>query len=69
MTNTIYRSRDGIGVDTAGRDLRAMVERGLLIAVGERRGRHYVGSGSLRAAWQSIRSQRRIDDRLDPFAD
>lgn len=68
VTNAIYRSHDEIGADTAGRDLREMVELGLLVAVGERRGRHYVGGDSLRSVWQAIRSQRRVDDRVDPFA-
>ncbi|MBJ7608155.1 MAG: Fic family protein [Candidatus Dormibacteraeota bacterium] len=68
VTNAIYRSHDEIGTDTASRDLRQMVERGLLQAVGERRGRHYVGSGRLRDVWRAIRSQRRVDDQVDPFA-
>lgn len=68
VINAIHRSHDEIGIDTASRDLRQMVERGLLQAVGERRGRHHVWSGSLRDVWQTIRSQRRVDDEVDPFA-
>ncbi len=68
VTNSIYRSRDEIGADTASRDLRGLVDRGLLDTVGERRGRHYVGSAYLREMWHAIRSQRRVDDQVDPFA-
>jgi predicted HTH transcriptional regulator len=68
VTNAIYRAHEEISSDTAARDLKEMVDRGLLEARGERRGRHYVGSDQLRQVWHSIRSQRRVDDEVDPFA-
>jgi Fic family protein len=68
VTNAIYRSHEDIGSDTAARDLKQMVDRGLLEAVGERRGRQYLGSEQLRQVWHAIRSQRRVDDEADPFA-
>ncbi len=52
---------------TATRDLRAIVDAGLLNAHGEKRARQYSPTAQLRAAWESIRSQRtpRVDD--DPY--
>jgi hypothetical protein len=44
-----------------------IVESGLFAAVGERRGRYYVGSPELREVWTRIRNERppRFDD--DPY--
>jgi Fic family protein len=52
---------------TASRDLRAMTDAGLLIAIGERRGRHYLGSEALRDIHAAIRASRPPRDELDPF--
>lgn len=54
--------------DTATRDLRAMSKSGLLEAIGEKRGRYYVGSPSLREVWRHIRSQRPARGAEDPYA-
>lgn len=52
---------------TASRDLRAMVETGLLVPEGERRGRHYRASGELKAARAAIRARRDPREERDPF--
>lgn len=52
---------------TASRDLRAMVDAGLLVAVGERRGRRYLGSPVLRDLWDGVRDRQPQRSRLDPF--
>ena len=52
---------------SAGRDLRLLVERGLLLPHGEKRGRHYTGSDELRRMWSAIREKRARGDMLDPF--
>ncbi|HEX9968394.1 MAG TPA: Fic family protein [Solirubrobacterales bacterium] len=56
-----------VSEQTATRDLKAMVELGLLEPVGERRARHYVAAEETQNLWRSIRAERppRGDD--DPF--
>jgi Fic family protein len=53
---------------TASRDLKEMVDVGVLTPVGERRGRYYLGGQELREAWGSVRSGRLPREELDPFA-
>lgn len=53
---------------TASRDLRALVNAGLLIPFGDTRGRYYLGSDDLKDEWHKIRSKRpRQSDGDDPF--
>ena len=53
---------------TASRDLRAMVNVGLLIPIGDTRGRYYIASEDLRAEWDRIRSKwPRRPEADDPF--
>jgi Fic family protein len=52
---------------TASRDLRQLVEVGLLEGVGEKRGRHYVSTTELKALRQSIIDDRKKKERSDPF--
>jgi len=66
VRNATYRATAEITDDLAGRDLKELVEAGLLVAEGERRGRVYVASEYLR----SIRT-RTLTKRTpipDPFA-
>jgi Fic family protein len=56
-----------ISDDTATRDLRALVDAGMLVAVGERRGRQYEPSEDLRDAWRAVRSQRPARPDADPY--
>lgn len=52
---------------TASRDLKAMVEKGLLVAIGERRSRHYLASDELLGIREQIRSRRAPREERDPF--
>ena len=64
LRNSSYRRlverSEGLQVteNTASRDLRAMVEAGILEPRGERRGRLYVAGPPLRQAWQTVRGLR-----------
>jgi DNA-binding transcriptional ArsR family regulator len=60
-------SPEEISEQTAGRDLRRLVEAGLLVAHGEKRGRHYVRSRSLFDLRQKIIDARDPRDMSDPF--
>lgn len=53
---------------TASRDLKAMVQKGLLLPVGERRSRHYLASDELKAIREEIRGRRAPREERDPFA-
>ncbi len=52
-----YRHMADVSKVVASRDLRAAVEAGLLVARGERRGRVYTASDSIRATAQRIRNE------------
>lgn len=52
---------------TATRDLKALVDAGLLVPSGERRGRIYLGSEGLRGVWQGVRASRPPRPDEDPF--
>lgn len=52
---------------TASRDLKAMVQKSLLMPVGERRSRHYLASDELKAIREEIRSRRAPREERDPF--
>lgn len=68
IRNATYRTlADDVSELVASRDLRALVEAGLLTPEGERRGRTYTASPTLRAIERSVRSPRTRDD-TDPFA-
>ncbi|MEX2251957.1 MAG: Fic family protein, partial [Acidimicrobiia bacterium] len=53
---------------TATRDLRLMVESGLLIAHGEKRGRYYVAAEPLKEVRRAVVEGRDPDEFVDPFA-
>ena len=57
-----------ISDDSASRDLKACSAAGLLLPVGDKRGRSYVASGTLAAAWAEIRGQRPVPAEEDPYA-
>ena len=59
---------DELTDQTATRDLRQLVEEGLLVPKGEKRGRHYLGSPALRAVRRAIIDARDPKDLSDPFA-
>jgi Fic family protein len=68
IRNATYRTlAEDVSELVASRDLRALVGAGLLTPVGEKRGRTYTASPSLRGLEQSVRSTQGRDD-TDPFA-
>jgi Fic family protein len=73
LRNSRYRSSvdDAVGEEiselTATRDLKAMVDAGLIEPVGERRARFYVASPTLIETRQAIRDARPPRDSEDPF--
>ncbi|HYN20924.1 MAG TPA: Fic family protein [Thermoanaerobaculia bacterium] len=66
IRNGTYRPLAEISEQVASRDLKSLVEAGLLVGKGERRGRHYVASDSLLAIRAKTRETRRVED---PFAE
>ncbi|HEX6688773.1 MAG TPA: Fic family protein [Solirubrobacterales bacterium] len=60
-------SGDEISNQTASRDLKAMVDLGLLEAVGERRARYYLAGDDARGLREAIRSKRPPREADDPF--
>jgi Fic family protein len=51
---------------TASRDLRALVNAGLLLPIGDTRGRYYMAADELKAEWSRIREKDHVTTR-DPF--
>jgi len=70
VRNATYRaSSDGeVTEQSAGRDLRQLTDAGLLVAHGEKRGRFYIASPSLRKMRQEIIDLRDQRDNSDPFS-
>lgn len=66
IRNSIYRKSAEVSEFVAGRDLKKMVDCGLLIPHGERRGRYYVGSNALLSIRQRMREPRTEED---PFVE
>lgn len=64
--NASYRVTTEVNNNLASRDLKELVDAGLLMAVGEKRGRHYVATRELRAIREKHRLPRKEDD---PFAE
>lgn len=71
VRNATYRAMhdDEITEGTASRDLKQLVDAGLLVPHGEKRGRYYAGSDQLRGLWRGIAAARDPRDDSDPFAD
>lgn len=70
VRNATYRAQfeDEITDQTASRDLRMLVERGLLAPHGEKRGRYYTASEELAAIRERIVDARDPRDDSDPFS-
>ena len=70
VRNAMYRAidKDEITEQTASRDLRELVDAGLLMPQGERRGRYYLASDVIKAARKAIVDARDPRDDSDPFA-
>lgn len=71
VRNATYRAiLDGEITDaTASRDLRRMVQVGVLLPKGQKRGRHYIASPVIARIRQAIIDSRDVRDTTDPFAD
>jgi Fic family protein len=64
VRNARYRTENEISDVVASRDLKKLVEAGLIMPVGEKRGRYYVGTKML----LQIRAQQKIDQPIaDPY--
>jgi Fic family protein len=74
VRNVTYRAgleesgEEPITEQTASRDLQRLVEAGLLVPSGEKRGRFYVAGADVAQVWQQIRSDRDPRNDTDPFA-
>lgn len=65
VRNNTYRSIAGIAANLASRDLKALVDLGLLVSHGEKRGRYYRGTEKLQEIRRRAHEPR--DPILDPF--
>jgi Fic family protein len=68
LRNHAYRTDAGVSEQVASRELRLLVESGMLEARGERRGRYYLRSQRLLELDQSIRRRRPARSTDDPFS-
>ena len=62
IRNSRYRSETEVSDVVATRDLKRLCEAGLLVPVGDKRGRHYVGSDTLIAIRRRMSETRRVQD-------
>jgi hypothetical protein len=60
---------EDVSEQIAGRDLKYLSDRGLLLPHGEKRGRHYTAGRPVRELMQRVRETRDVRDNRDPFAD
>jgi DNA-binding transcriptional ArsR family regulator len=65
IRNSRYRSITDVSDNLATRDLKELVDAGLLIAKGEKRGRWYEGSDYLRAIEKKFREDGAIPDPFE----
>lgn len=63
-----YSLAETISDLTATRDLKRLVDVGLLTPAGQGRGRYYTAAKTLRAEWLDVRKSRPPRDESDPFA-
>ena len=70
VRNASYRISAGISNNLASRDLKQLVDQGLLEAHGEKRGRHYLAGPEVREIREKRRLRKEIDDPFgEPQAD
>jgi len=62
-----YRREADVTEQVASRELRLLLERGLLVAHGEKRGRTYSAGDELRDVAARAREQRSDDEHADPY--
>jgi DNA-binding transcriptional ArsR family regulator len=58
---------EDVSEQTAGRDLKSLVDDGLLEPRGEKRGRRYLASGKVASVWRAIIEGRDPLETADPF--
>jgi Fic family protein len=66
VRNPGYRKDSEVSAQVAKRDLKQLVDEGLLVPKGERRGRIYVASDALKELWKQSRIAQKIDDPFEP---
>lgn len=69
LNNESYRAVADVTASTASRDLRALVDAGLLVADGEKRGRTYTAQRELREMARQLRMDIRGHEQVDPYQD
>jgi Fic family protein len=62
VRNTTYRSIAEVSDQLASRDLKILVDSGMLVPMGERRGRYYVASERLKAIRLATQESKRVPD-------
>ena len=67
VRNAVYKVHADLSEYAGGRDLKRLVDVGLLEPRGEKRGRHYVASPQLMTLTQPAREVGRESEREDPF--
>lgn len=65
VRNAHYRADQDITDAVANRDLKMMVDHGLLSPVGEKRGRYYIATEILRAVWEKCADRTRAPNPYD----
>jgi Fic family protein len=65
VRNPVYRKDSEVSAQVAKRDLKSLVDEGLLLPKGERRGRIYIGSPYLREMCNAGRADRPISDPFE----
>lgn len=65
IRNATYRPIAEISDQVASRDFKSLVEEGLLVAKGERRGRYYVAAEALQAIRAKTREPRKVEDPFE----
>ncbi len=65
IRNSIYRSAADVSDQVAGRDLKTLVDQGLLMSKGEKRGRFYMASPFLRELRDRVREKKGIEDPFE----
>lgn len=67
LTNETYRVQADTTPGTASRDLRALVDSGLLEAQGEKRGRSCTATTDLAERWRHAAAAIPSQERIDPY--
>jgi Fic family protein len=69
MTNARYQKETEVAAHTASRDLKILLEEGLVEPHGEKRGRYYVATEELRAVRSRVRRAKTVKDPYDLLSD